>query len=577
MTSTDASPGGRRLHLHDRIGSGGFGDVYRATLVSGGGVETLVAIKVLHKDTSPSSQALQRLRDEGKMLGLIRHPAIVKVLDMVALDGRAALVTEYVEGADLGFLMRRKALGPRSLVEAMGVVAGALNAAFNTMTASGAPLNLLHRDVKPENIRLGRHGDVKLLDFGIAKAGGIRREARTEAGDVVGSYRYMAPERLSRKREDRPEGDVFSLGAVLYEGLSGERLFHGLDLRDQVRLAGDAEAYGEFLRGRMAALKINAALRALLTAALEHDPTERPTALRFAAWCDELADVLEGPNLRQWCRVWDWPTEDAAPGPLTGKSIVDAPSAASMPAAREERAGITLMVFDDEPLPAEAPRPISYPPRSSKGRAASSAPPASDRPSARPAAPVLSAAAPGRFEIVLGAVTASAVAVLGAIGVGVLVAMVVYSVWREQDGGGATPAPEPAVPPPAAPAPVPDAPAPAEPLPAPPPTGSDPPPAPTPAPVGSATPTAAPEPADHAPGTLVLASRVPAELRGVAGSFGPGPVAVGAYVLVADFGQGMEPARTEPVVVLPGATITVRCTVLKRLCDVETVEAAPVP
>ncbi|MBT3224140.1 MAG: serine/threonine protein kinase, partial [Proteobacteria bacterium] len=174
MDPSEASSGllqKREFSFQRCLGSGGFGEVYLATMTSSGGVETDVAVKVLHGGLDPRSQAVQRLRDEGRLLGVLNHPAILRVTDLVLLEGRIALVTEYVEGADLDECFgAHPPLPPRALLEVIGRVADALHSAFNTTSANGTPLELIHRDIKPANIRLGRHGDVKLLDFGIARA-----------------------------------------------------------------------------------------------------------------------------------------------------------------------------------------------------------------------------------------------------------------------------------------------------------------------------------------------------------------------------------------------------------------------
>ncbi len=585
----------RRFHLHDRIGSGGFGDVYRATLISKGGVERPVAIKVLHKDLAPNSQALERLRDEGKMLGMLQHPAIVKVIDLVELDKRAALVTEYVEGTDLGMCFKHGPMPHRALMEVASHVASALDAAWNTRGSGGKSLNLIHRDVKPENIRIGKHGDVKLLDFGIAKAGGFNREARTEHGDVIGSYRYMAPERLNKKHGDSPEGDVYSIGAVVFEGLAGKRLFKGGDLRAQVALAGDDGMHDAFMRKRIDALSPSPTLRALLLAVLAYDPRLRPSSAKMAALCDDLADAQPGANLRQWCRRWEWPPEDHAPGPLTGRTIVEA-AVPAMPS--EKRSNITLMVFDEEPtlemrkppnlpetpMPARrspeppAPGPDPGPTKPMRGTLHGLLEPGMEISGKRIATepPVerskLGAQTPseggGRFEVMLGLATLGVVGVLGAAGVGVLGAMAWFSLNRE------APAVAPSAPVEVA------APVQVEPVPEPAPVEVEEPEVveaapPAPEPAGAAEPAEVVEPvvATPAGGSLLVNSKVPVQLRKGEERFLDGAVPSGAYQVYANWGEGFEVVQPEPVVVLDGTQVSVRCNSLKRECEVSVAEA----
>ncbi|MCA9570598.1 MAG: serine/threonine protein kinase, partial [Myxococcales bacterium] len=182
----------RQFSIDRCLGSGGFGEVYLATMRSPGGVESEVALKVLHRGLDPRSQPIQRLRDEARLLGTLNHPAVLKVHDLVLLDGRIALVTEYVDGADLDECIRA-GLPLRATLEVIARTADALHAAYTSTGPEGVPLHLVHRDIKPSNIRVGRHADVRLLDFGIAKAADARREARTQTHAVLGSPWYMAP------------------------------------------------------------------------------------------------------------------------------------------------------------------------------------------------------------------------------------------------------------------------------------------------------------------------------------------------------------------------------------------------
>ncbi|MCA9492181.1 MAG: serine/threonine protein kinase, partial [Myxococcales bacterium] len=214
MSTTGAegvTSSGRRFQVHSCLGRGGFGEVYRATMSSSGGVRTEVAIKVLRGDIDPGSDSVKRLRDEGRLLGALRHPSILRVHDLVLLENRVALVTEYVEGDDLDKCMV-PSMPIRALLGVLGEVASALDAAWTTPSpTSGEAIHLVHRDVKPANIRIGRHGEVKLLDFGIARATNVVREAQTANNAMMGSYLYMAPERFHEDRVE-PPSDIYALG-----------------------------------------------------------------------------------------------------------------------------------------------------------------------------------------------------------------------------------------------------------------------------------------------------------------------------------------------------------------------------
>lgn len=330
---------GRTFRFVACLGRGGFGEVYRATMTDRGGVRTDVAVKVLHDEVDADGQSVRRLRDEAHVLSALRHPAILKVHDLVSLDGRVALVTEFVDGEDLSALLRADAPMPvRALLDAVGQVASALAAAWETAGPEGRPLGLVHRDVKPHNVRIGRHGDVKLLDFGIARGTGIERSARTDTDAVVGSWQYMAPEAFEGRAG--PEADVFSLGCVLFEGLAGERPYHGLELRDLYALAVRPDALASAIGERVAAMPagVPAEVRSLCLAMLGPLPLLRPTAAAVARKCEELVDRLGGPSLRRWCRERAWAAPAERRGEFDGREITEGDDARSAGRAAAPRA-----------------------------------------------------------------------------------------------------------------------------------------------------------------------------------------------------------------------------------------------
>jgi serine/threonine protein kinase len=332
--STSASPEGtlererRRFHLHSCLGRGGFGEVYRATMVSAGGVRTEVAVKVMHADVDPGSQAVQRLRDEGRLLGAVRHPVVLRVHDLVLLDGRVALVTEYVEGQDLDKLIQGPDPAPvRAMIELVARVADALQSAWTTPAPGGqGTLQLVHRDIKPANIRLGRHGEVKLLDFGIARAANVQREARTETNALLGSYLYMAPERfLDNSPDNRPSIDVYALGLILFEGIARRRMFGDKTLKDLYLLVLDAERYDTYIRGQLETIPktVPHQIVALIYCTLSLDPAQRPDHETLSRACYELADRLPGATLDRWARSRTWPTPKPVRGMLDGTVITE--------------------------------------------------------------------------------------------------------------------------------------------------------------------------------------------------------------------------------------------------------------
>ena len=223
-----SASGSRSFQVHACLGKGGFGEVYKATMVQASGVRREVVLKVLRPGLDPAGQAVERLRDEGRLLATLQHPVIMRAFDVTELQGRVALVAEYIDGQDLGETFGGDApIPPRGLVQAIGAVSGALQAAWNAPGEGGQPMRLVHRDIKPSNIRIGRHGEVKLLDFGIAKADAMGREAQTATNMMIGSIGYMAPERFMSS-DVHPASDVFALGVCMYEGLARKGLFRHL-------------------------------------------------------------------------------------------------------------------------------------------------------------------------------------------------------------------------------------------------------------------------------------------------------------------------------------------------------------
>jgi hypothetical protein len=301
------------------LGRGGFGEVYLAEMSAGGGVSSRVAAKVLRGELAEDGQALRRLQDEARALSRLTHPSILKVHDLVMLElpqgGRAALITEYVEGEDLASCL--PSLGLRALAEALARVAWALDAAWHS------PLKLVHRDVKPGNIRLSRHGEVKLLDFGIARAEQMTREAHTRAGMMVGSLPYMAPERFLDKDPD-VAADVFSLGCVLLEALTGQRSFD-LPMTVMAGLAVEPSRHRAHLESQLATIPADCpeSVRSLVRELLQPEPEARPQARALAERLERMAEDLPGPTLARFCRDRAWADPVPHTGELSGRVLTE--------------------------------------------------------------------------------------------------------------------------------------------------------------------------------------------------------------------------------------------------------------
>jgi serine/threonine protein kinase len=316
----------RQFSIGPCLGKGGFGEVYRAKMSSAAGLESEVAVKVLRNDLDPAGQAVQRLRDEGRLLARLNHPTILRVHDLVLLEGCISLVTEYVEGEDLGACLVGKDPMPiRAQLEVLAGVAAALDAAWTTLGADGKPLQLVHRDIKPSNIRISRHGQVKLLDFGIARSDSMQREARTATNLMVGSPGYMAPERFL-DAASIPASDVFALGCVLFEGIAGgERLFQDIPFPVQTGMAVHRDRFDKFMAKRWELIPASTPepVKELLRQLLAYEPSDRPTASDLAHRCEELADQVPGASLSRWAKARKWPDASTETGPLVGRTLTE--------------------------------------------------------------------------------------------------------------------------------------------------------------------------------------------------------------------------------------------------------------
>ena len=206
------------------LGSGGMGEVYRARDEKLG---REVAVKVLPEELSEVPEALARFQREARAVASLSHPNILAIHDFGSHDGRAYAVTELLEGETLRDRLLEEAMSVRKVVDYGAQIARGLAAAH----AKG----IIHRDLKPENIFLTRDGQVKILDFGLARSTDPWQESeavslsptvghRTAAGTVLGTVGYMSPEQVRGEPADE-RSDIFSLGAVLYEMLTGRRAF----------------------------------------------------------------------------------------------------------------------------------------------------------------------------------------------------------------------------------------------------------------------------------------------------------------------------------------------------------------
>src|SRR5437868_2524144 len=220
-----------RYELYDEIASGGMATVHLGRLVGPAGFGRTVAIKRLHPHLAKEQEFVTMLTDEARVAGRIGHPNIVPTLDIVAANNELFLVMEYVPGLTLSSLIKQaNSFGDRvPLSVAASIMVGVLHglhAVHEARDEHGHPLDVVHRDVSPQNILVGTDGVARVLDFGIAKAAG--RLHTTRDGQLKGKLGYMSPEQLSGRSVDR-RTDIYAAAVVLWEVLTGERLFEGDD------------------------------------------------------------------------------------------------------------------------------------------------------------------------------------------------------------------------------------------------------------------------------------------------------------------------------------------------------------
>ncbi len=221
-----------RYRLQSRIGSGGMAEIFRAVAMGAQGFERTVAIKRIRDEVVELADIGKLFADEARVSALLDHPNIVQVYDFGAVDGTYYIAMEYLKGRNLEQVLsalreRGQRLAPSLAVLIARDVARGLAYAHGLADDKGRPLAIVHRDVSPANVMLSHMGAVKLLDFGIARITSELRLAVTRGRALRGKCPYLAPEQITNEGEADARSDIFALGAVLWEMLTGRRLFVG--------------------------------------------------------------------------------------------------------------------------------------------------------------------------------------------------------------------------------------------------------------------------------------------------------------------------------------------------------------
>lgn len=274
-----------RYVLFDEIARGGMAAVHIGRLDADESFRRTVAIKRLHPGSNRDGDVVAMLRDEARISARIRHPNVVPVVDVVTSDDELLLVMEYVHGESLAALLdAAQAAGQRPPVaivaQIMANVLSGLHAAHQTVGDDGRLLEVVHRDVSPQNILVGQDGIARIVDFGIARAR-ERSRATTREGVVRGKIPYMSPEQLSEEAVDR-RTDVYAAAVVLWEAVTGKLLFD-----DATPIVLTRKLTEEPEHARLYAPEIPPALDDAIAKGLAGDP-----ALRWAS-AEEMAHAIE--------------------------------------------------------------------------------------------------------------------------------------------------------------------------------------------------------------------------------------------------------------------------------------------
>lgn len=225
------------------LASGGMGTLQVARHFGGLGFERLVAIKRAQPQFRANPQFGRMLREEARVGAMVRHPNVVTTLGLVESDGELVLVQEYIEAVTIGTLIGACVRAGRRLpipvaVRIIADLLAGLHAAHEAVDLRGRPLELVHRDVSPQNALVGVDGITRVIDFGVAKALGAVSDP-TSPGVRKGKWGYMAPEQVVAARVDR-RADLFSAGVILHETLTGERLFRVRSEHEVIRIVCEA-------------------------------------------------------------------------------------------------------------------------------------------------------------------------------------------------------------------------------------------------------------------------------------------------------------------------------------------------
>ncbi len=265
----------KRYRVIEKIGGGGMADVYRAEDLE---LRRIVALKILHKQFATDEGFLERFRREARAAAKLNHPNIVSIYDVGQEDGVYFIVMEYVKGVTLKKLIQKDApLSTEKVVHIGMQIAKAMEFAHQH--------EIIHRDIKPQNVIITDTGEIKVTDFGIARAGSTSTMTRT--GAILGTAHYISPEQAQGSVID-PTTDIYSLGVVIYEMATGELPFRGENpVAVALKHINDTP-----LPPRAVFAAVPESLEAVILKAMAKNPADRYRSAE--ALRDDLKRVIEG-------------------------------------------------------------------------------------------------------------------------------------------------------------------------------------------------------------------------------------------------------------------------------------------
>jgi serine/threonine protein kinase len=285
-----------KYELLERLGYGGMAEIFKAKTYGEAGFEKIVAIKRILPHLGSNKEFIDMLVAEAKLSVQLTHANIVQVLDLGKLGGTFYIVMEYVEGMDLGTLTRwllkaKRRVSPRNAFFIMAEVCKGLDYAHTKIDAAGKSLGIVHRDVSPPNIFISVSGEVKVGDFGIAKA--TNKVSHTEAGMLKGKLAYMSPEQARAENVDR-RTDLFATGLMLYELLTGHQAYESFLKEHTVKVLNCIETFDFGTLADHPALPLP--VIPILERALAPDPGNRYESARD--FKKDLDEVLQLPEIK---------------------------------------------------------------------------------------------------------------------------------------------------------------------------------------------------------------------------------------------------------------------------------------